>query len=148
MYNYSRDFPYLWEEMRLPISYTADRQRAERILLDTAERHTLKIGELGRDALDEMQRRYVLQPANLQPRVYYRLTDNWLELTVRFIVRDHGIRGLKDAMSRDILAALDEAGIGLASATFEIVGLPPLRIEAGPKHDSGDDTGDRTPAEG
>ena len=128
VYNYSRDFPYLWEEMRLPITYTADRQRAERILLDAADRHTLKIGELGREALDEMQRRYVLQRADLQPRVYYRLTDNWLELTVRFIVRDHGIRGLKDAMSRDILQALDQAGIGLASATFEIVGLPPVRI--------------------
>ena len=137
VYNYSRDFPYLWEEMRLPITYTADRQRAERILLDAADRHTLKIGELGREALDEMQRRYVLQPADLQPKVYDRLTDNWLELTVRFIVRDHGIRRLKDAMSRDILHALDEAGIGLASATFEIVGLPPLRIESVRERDVG-----------
>ena len=31
-------------------------------------------------------------------------------------------------MSRDILTALDEAGIGIASATFEIVGLPPIRL--------------------
>ena len=36
-------------------------------------------------------------------RVYLRMTDNWLELTVRFIARDHGMRDLKDAMSRDIL---------------------------------------------
>lgn len=129
VYNYSRDFPYLWEEMRLPITYTADRARAERILLEAAERHTLDISDLGRDALREMQRRYVLQAADLRPKVYYRLTDNWLELTVRFIARDHGVRGLKDAMSRDILQGLDQAGIGLASATFEIVGLPPLRIE-------------------
>jgi hypothetical protein len=48
---------------------------------------------------------------------------------VRFIAKDHGIRDLKDAMSRDILKALDDAGIGVASATFEIVGLPSLRIE-------------------
>jgi hypothetical protein len=60
--------------------------------------------------------------------VYYRLTDNWLELTVRFIAEDHGVRSLKDAMSRDILAALDEAGIGIASATFAIVELPEVRI--------------------
>ena len=66
-----------------------------------------------------------------------RLTDNWLELNVRFIVRDHGIRRLKDAMSPDILRGLDEAGIGLASATFEIVGLPLLRIESGRERDSG-----------
>ena len=59
------------------------------------------------------------------------MTDNWLELTVRFVAEDHGVRDLKDAMTRDILAALDEAGIGIASATFEIVGLPPLRLQDG-----------------
>lgn len=128
VYNYTRDFPYLWEEMSLPISYSADRARAEQILLDTARKHTVQLQTLSAEALAEMQRRYFLKPAEMEPRVYYRLTDNWLELTVRFIVEDRGIRDMKDAMSRDLLRALDEAGIGLASATFEIVGLPPLRI--------------------
>ena len=131
VFNYSREFPFLWEEMVLPIGYTADRDRAERILLEAARRHSFPITQMSEEALGEMRRRYVLQSPDLQPKVYFRLTDNWLELTVRFIVRDHGIRGLKDAMSRDILRALDDAGIGLASTTFEIVGLPPLRIEPG-----------------
>lgn len=77
----------------------------------------------------EMQRRYLLKPADIRPRVYYRLTDNWLELTVRFIAKDHGIREQKDGMSREILQAMNEAGIGIASATLEIVGLPPLQIK-------------------
>ena len=67
-------------------------------------------------------------PTDLRPRVFFRLTDTWLELTVRFIAEDHRIRELKDMMSRDILAALEEAGIDVASTTFEIVGLPPVRI--------------------
>ena len=129
VYNYSGDFPYLWEELSLPITYSSDRRRAEAILLEAAQRHTYPITELGQEALEEMQRRYVVKAAEMQPKVYFRLTDNWLELTVRFIAKDHGIRGLKDVMSRDILKALDDAGIGVASATFEIVGLPPLRLE-------------------
>jgi small-conductance mechanosensitive channel len=129
IYNYSRDLPYIWEELVLPITYAADRQRAEQILLDTAQRHTVSLSSLSAEALREMQRRYFMKSADMKPRVYYRLTDNWLELTVRFIVEDHGIRVLKDAMSRDILQALDEAGIGIASATFEIVGLPTLEIK-------------------
>ena len=75
-----------------------------------------------------MQRRYFVKPADMKPKVYYRLTDNWLELAVRFIVEDHGIRVVKDAKSRDILRELKEAEIKVASATFEITGLPPLRI--------------------
>lgn len=129
VYNYTREFPYLWEEMHLPIQYTADRKRAEQILLDAARRHTTAIAELSQPALAALQRRYFVSAAELEPRVYQRLTDNWLELAVRFIVPEHGIRGIKDAMSRDILDALEEAGIGIASATFEIVGLPPLRLQ-------------------
>jgi hypothetical protein len=60
--------------------------------------------------------------------VYFRLTDNWLELTVRFVVRDHGIREQKDAVNREVLAGLDAAGIPIASATFDVVGLPPVRL--------------------
>lgn len=129
VYNYSRDFPFIWEEMVLPVSYSADRDRAEQILLEVAGRHTAPIGELSEEALAEMERRYFIRRTGLAPKVYFRLTDNWLELTVRFIARDCGGRELKDAMCREVLEALDEAGIGIASATFEVVGLPPLRLE-------------------
>lgn len=131
VYNYTHTFPYLWEELSLPISYSADRARAECVLLAVAEKHTIPASALSQDALAELQRRYFMRPADIRPRVYYRLTDNWLELTLRFITYDHAIRDLKDAMSRDILQAFEEAGIDIASATFEIVGLPPLRIQDG-----------------
>jgi small-conductance mechanosensitive channel len=129
VFNYTREFPYLWEEMTVPITYKDDRGAAERILLDAAGRHTVNIAEMGEPAIEELEKRYVMKRADMRPKVYMRMTDNWLELTVRFIAQDHAIRDLKDAMTRDILAGLDAAGIGIASATFDIVGLPPIRIE-------------------
>jgi small-conductance mechanosensitive channel len=133
VYNYSRDFPYIWEEMTLPIAYNADRARAERILLEAAERQAVPIGAMGEPALRELERRYAIKPPDDRPRVYYRLTDNWIELTVRFLCRDHGIREVKDAMSREVLDGLEAAGIGIASSTYDIVGLPPIRIERAPR---------------
>jgi len=133
VYNYTRDFPYIWEEMSIPITYTADRTRAEQILLDAAQRRTFRVSELSEEARQEMERRYFVSLGDLEPKVYYRLTDNWLELTVRFIAEDRGVRDVKDTMSRDILQAFDEAGIGIASATFEIVGLPPVRLQRHPE---------------
>ena len=50
-------------------------------------------------------------------------------MTVRFLLRTHDIRELKDRMYRDVLAALDEVQIGIASSTYDIVGLPPLHID-------------------
>jgi hypothetical protein len=39
VYNYTREFPFIWEEMTLPIPYRADRSRAEAILLDAVAQH-------------------------------------------------------------------------------------------------------------
>lgn len=129
VYNYTRDFPFIWEEMHIPISYTADRGAAERILLDAAGRETVKIEEIAAPMMKKLQDRFSIEPADIHPRVYVRLTDNWVELTVRFLCREHDIRGLKDRMSRQIADALDEAKIGVASSTYDIVGLPPIRVQ-------------------
>jgi len=129
VYNYTLDFNYLWEEMSIPITYKADHARAEQILLETAKRHTVATSRLGREALDELQRRYLFQPEEVGPKVYYRLTDNWLELTVRFVVEEWGIRAVKDAMSRDVVHGFKEAGIEIASQTIDIVGFPSLHIQ-------------------
>ena len=131
VFNYTRDFPFIWEELHLPISYKDDRTRAEQILLDAAERETVPIKDVAEPALQVLRERFLLQISDLRPRVYWRLTDNWVELTVRFLAKTHDVRGLKDRMSRQILAELDQAGIGIASGTYDIVGMPTLRVEMG-----------------
>lgn len=128
VFNYTRDFPFIWEEMRVPISYAADRRKAESILLDCVAHETDPIAELSEPIKRSLEKRYGITLDDLTPRVFYRLTDNWLELTVRFIVQEHGIRQVKDAIGRSVLDAFEHAGIGIASATIEIVGMPSLRI--------------------
>jgi len=130
VYNYTHHFPYLWDEIRLPVRYPDDRHKAEAILIEAARRHALTPEKVGADTLEELDRRYNLKDLDIEPKVYWRLTDNWLELAVRFLTPDHGTRAVKDAMSREILAALDEAGIGIASATYEITAMPPLEMKA------------------
>ncbi|HET7307172.1 MAG TPA: mechanosensitive ion channel domain-containing protein [Gammaproteobacteria bacterium] len=132
VFNYTRDFPYLWGEMMIPVTYNADRAKAEAIILEAARRHSTLTSQMSADALRKMQDTYFVRMADFEPRVFYRLTDNWLELAVRFVVFDRGVREVKDAMSREILAAFDAAGIGIASATYDIVGLPPVRIRREP----------------
>src|SRR4051794_24274027 len=120
VYNYTREFPYIWEELTLPVSFKDDRHKAEQILLDAAQKHCIDIASLSEEALHEMERRYSMRRADIKPRVYWRITDNWLELTVRFVTKDHAVRDTKDAMARDILPALESAHIGIASGTYEI----------------------------
>lgn len=41
VYNYTREFPYIWEEIVVPVTYDADRIRAEQILLSAARTHAV-----------------------------------------------------------------------------------------------------------
>ena len=132
VFNYSRDFPYMWEELTLPIAYRDDWQAVEQLMLKVAEKHTLKITEMGEPSLKRLEERYVVSRSEMKPRVFVRMTDNWIELAMRFFAEDHGVRALKDAMTRDLLAGMNELGIGVASGTYEIVGMPTLRIERAP----------------
>lgn len=138
VYNYTREFPYIWEEMHLPIPYSADHKAAEEVILQAARRHTTQIAELGQPALTELQKQYAVEREEMEPRVFYRLTDNWCEMAVRFLVEDHGIRAVKDRMSREILEGLKKAHIEIASGTYDVVGLPEVRVRiAGEAKDGG-----------
>jgi small-conductance mechanosensitive channel len=140
VYNYSRDFPFIWEEMHIPISFKDDRRRAEAILLEAAERCALGEDDVPADAMRELQRRYFMKAASVKPKVYWRITDNWVELSVRFVTRTEGIRDVKDQMSRQILDQFDASGIGIASGTYAIVEVPPIRVVDGNAARSNDHT--------
>jgi small-conductance mechanosensitive channel len=129
VYNYTREFPFIWEEITVPIPYRADRQRAEAILLAAVKDQTEALDRRSDHVRRALERRYFIDLDDTTPRVFYRLTDNWLELTVRFVVKDHGMREVKDAITRSVLAAFDAEGIEIASATYEIVRLPAVRVQ-------------------
>jgi small-conductance mechanosensitive channel len=128
VYNYTREFPFIFEEIAVPIAYDSDWQKAEEIVLAAATKYTIKYTELEEGAIEELKRRYFLGDETPGPRVYWRLTDNWIEMSVRFVVPDHGVRGIKDAMSREIIANLKRAGMGIASGTYQVVGMPKLQV--------------------
>ncbi|WP_298805309.1 mechanosensitive ion channel domain-containing protein [uncultured Pseudokineococcus sp.] len=119
--NYTRDFPYLWEEIALPVPYDADRHRAEEVLLDAARAHAVVDDPGAEAALARMRSRYAMADASLDPAVFWRMTDGWLEMSVRFLVPHRGVRAVKDAMARDVLAGLDAAGIPIASTSVDVV---------------------------
>jgi small-conductance mechanosensitive channel len=142
VYNYSRDFPYIWEEMHFPISFKDDRRRTEQIILKAVRDHTQDIANLAQAELDRLKERFFIEAADTQPKVYLRITDNWVELAVRFLCSTHKVRALKDQISRQILDDLDAAKIGIASSTYNVVGFPPIRVE-GPVRIEGGLDGDQ-----
>lgn len=129
VYNYSHDFPYIWDEINLPVRYEDDRAKAESILLEAARRHAVTQEKIGDEEVKRLENNFGIRVGDIDPQTFWRITDNWLEITVRFLAPDHGIRRIKDEMSRDILVGLDKAEIGIASGTYAIVQVPPIKLE-------------------
>ena len=129
VYNFTQEFRFIWEDLHIPVPYRADRDRAERILVE-AVREATRDSQADSDAgRRRLEKKYGLTLDSHDPRVYWTLTDNWLEMSVRFVVPDHGIREIKDQINRTILREFDAAGLEIASATVDISSVPPLRFE-------------------
>jgi small-conductance mechanosensitive channel len=123
VYNYTHEFAYIWDEISVPIHYGEDYRRAEEIILSAARKHGLSERGLGADEVQRIEKRFGIQLDEIEPRVFWRMTENWVELTARFLGSDHGIRGIKDKMTRDILAGLEKAKIPIAAIRQEGVTL-------------------------
>jgi len=128
VYNYTREFPYIWDELSLPVRYAGDYTKAEQLLLGGARKHALTRDKIGEEELRRLKDRFGIELEQIDPRVFWRLTEDWLELTVRFLAPDHGIRPIKDEISRDTLAGLEKAKIAIGATRQEA--LPPFELQA------------------
>jgi len=131
VFNYSADFPFPWDEITLPVKYGSDWQYARQMLENVANEICGEFAVHSHEAWELAVRKYLLEPAQIEPMVTLVANDNWLEFTTRYIVDYRKRRFVKDRLFTRILEEVDKSDnrIRLASATFEIVGVPPLVME-------------------
>lgn len=130
VFNYSSDFPFLWDEIRLPVRYGSDWRAARAMLERVAEEVCGDYARQSREAWEHAVRQYALEEARVEPMVTLVANDNWLEFTARYIVHYRARRMIKDRLFTRILEEVDDSDnrIRLASMTVEIVNLPTFDV--------------------
>jgi len=123
VFNYSGDFPFLWDEITLPVRYGSDWKLAKTMLHQIVDDVLVGYANQVKQSWREMVVRYRVEDANVEPMITLRATDNWIEFTVRYVVDYRRRRWMKDHLFTRILEEVDksEGNIQLASATFELV---------------------------
>jgi small-conductance mechanosensitive channel len=130
VHNYSSDFPFLWDEIAVPIRYGCDyefvRQSFQQILEDVTGEHALKLKGEWRNMTDQ----YMLENARLEPMVTLNMKDDWVEFVLRYVVDYKRRRITKDQISVKILELVDSSDkrIVLGSTSFELSAIPSLDI--------------------
>lgn len=121
VFNYSADFPFLWDELTVPIRHGSNRAAARKLMLDAAEAIT---GDYAREVSKTwatMTRSYVIEAARVTPMVTMVADQNWMTFTVRYVTNFQARRTTKDHLFERILDAIDQSSdISVASAAQEI----------------------------
>lgn len=130
VFNYSADFPFLWDEIKIPVKFGSDYQYAENLIRDLGVKITGDFVKEARGKWIEMTEKYLIEQANINPTVTLIANDNWAEFTLRYIVDFKKRRTVKNEIFKSLLHAIEKSDgkIELASATFDLVGAPKLDV--------------------
>jgi len=127
VYNYTHEFAYIWDELSIPVAFHQDFAKAEQIILEAANGQARTSRGMGKEEVKRLEDRFGIDAGEIDPRVFWRITEDWMELTVRFLGPDHGIRKIKDQMTREIIGGFDKANILIAATRQEGVALDPAQ---------------------
>jgi small-conductance mechanosensitive channel len=128
VFNYTQHWGYLWDEITVPVTYASDWQRAAEVMLEHGQQYTAELHSDAETRLKTMIDRYPLQLTSVEPSIYLAMTDNWIEMTLRYIVDAMERRKTKAELNQELLQHFQaEPEITVASMTVEIVGFPPLK---------------------
>lgn len=137
VFNYSGDFPFLWDEIKIPIQYGSNYDLAKEIIekagIDIAGNHS----ETSKGNWKVMQNKYRLEDAQMEPMVSIVANDNWVEFTLRYVVNYKKRRITKTELFTRILknAEATNGQIKFASATFQLVDPPEFKIKISGKEE-------------
>ena len=130
VFNYSGDFPFLWDEIVLPVKYGSDLRLAREILTRVADKVVGDYARGAEEAWRVLVKHYLIEDAQVTPMVTLVANDNWVEFTLRYVVDYKKRRVTKDLLFTGVLEEVDGSGgkVALASATFHLVQAPVLDV--------------------
>jgi small-conductance mechanosensitive channel len=131
VYNYSQDFPFVWDEFNLPIRYGSDIELAKSIVISVAQEN---LSDFVKESMAEWKGvvdKYYIEDAQVDPTLAISLTDNWVQMNLRYIVNYKKRRFTKNLLNEEIGKRIEQSQgkVVLALATLEIVQIPTLHFE-------------------
>jgi small-conductance mechanosensitive channel len=126
LFNYSAHLRYIWDEIIIPITYTSNVEQAAQMMLVAVQQHPQYQELLPQAQAQRLvaRRKFAVKITPLEPRVFVKLTDNWIELGLIYPVDTDNRRTFRSDISKIILARFAESGIVIASQTVAIVQFP------------------------
>jgi small-conductance mechanosensitive channel len=115
--NFTKDHSFLWDEIEIPVTYSTDWRRAIEILDAIAKQETEKVTSIAEQEISRIGERYYLPRWDIEPAVYATITDNWVNLSLRYVTYVKERRIMRAKLNLMILEAFSKENIEISSTT-------------------------------
>ena len=106
--NYSKGFPYIWEELPVLITFESNWEKAKSILNEIAQEQSASITKIAQNDIKRAARRHMIFYNKLTPIVYTSTKDSGVLLTIRFLTELRKRRNRTHNLWEAILTAFSE----------------------------------------
>lgn len=121
--NFTKGFEYIWNEIKVLITFESDWEKAKALLLKTVSADTHETIEHARKQIKNASKKYMLYYNNLTPIVYTDVKESGIQLTIRYLCSTKHRRTTANRVWEDVLKMVAEnEDINLAYPTHRIVG--------------------------
>jgi small-conductance mechanosensitive channel len=107
--NYVAGFPYLWNELKVVVTFESDWRKAKGLLDEVAEEFTIDLTKEAHEPRKRDEERFLIHYRKLTPVVYVSVVDHGVLLTLRYLCRPRERRGTAGDLWERILDAFSEA---------------------------------------
>ena len=139
VYNYSADFPFLWDEIKVPIMYGSDIQLARSLILGAASEVVQDFVKPAQEKWKVIYHKYRIEHESVEPKVTMIANDNWVEFTLRYVVDYKMRRSTKDKFFVLFLEKIQASNnqVKIASTTVQLVDPNTFNINIQSKRNTG-----------
>ena len=103
--NYSKGFQYIWNEIKVLITFESDWHKAKNILNDIVDKHSKHLSQSATKKVREASQKYMIFYSKLSPIVYTSVKENGVMLTIRYLCDPKDRRNSEELMWENILEA-------------------------------------------
>ncbi|MCA9801538.1 MAG: mechanosensitive ion channel family protein [Cyanobacteria bacterium HKST-UBA02] len=112
LFNYSRDLPFLWDEIVVTVKYGSDPKKARKLIETAVERAVGGYTDDARQFWEKVKQKYLVEDERIDPFVTLVLTDGGMQFTARYPVDYKDRRTAKDRLFEEIMKSLGKAEEG------------------------------------
>jgi small-conductance mechanosensitive channel len=119
--NYTRDHSFIWDEVSFPITYDSDWKKAVQLMQQIVDHETRDVALAAEESMSNLQERYYLMERKMKPTVFVKATDNWVNITLRYVVLAKERRLFHNEITQRILFEIEaHDDISIASTTVTL----------------------------